>query len=112
MAPRHAGPVKQPRLHLCRRNKADSRFSMRNRSIHAQSSRTKILNRDISLRELEKAESRGMDNKTFSRIYEHAEEGDHDSEDGHSFMIDNQNLSPKKEDLKYMEEVRVHYTGL
>jgi hypothetical protein len=54
------------------------------------------------LRELENAEARGVNNKTFSEIYE---ENDGNVEDG-SFMVANPQLALKNNELEYMKEVR------
>ena len=66
-----------------------------------------IVSRDIDLRELENAEARGVNNKTFSEIYENS----NDLEDG-AFMVDNPQLALKKQDTEYMKEVSQHSSSL
>lgn len=63
-----------------------------------------IVSRDINMRELENAEARGVNNKTFSEIYEENEKHPGDLEDG-AFMVENPQLALKKNDMEYMKEV-------
>lgn len=66
-----------------------------------------MLTQDVSMRELKNSEARGMNNRTFSEIYEESEDNPKELEDG-SFMFDNPQISAKKPDREYMDEVRAH----
>ena len=70
-----------------------------------------IVSRDIDLRELENAEARGVNNRTFSEIYEEQDGNSNDLEDG-AFMVDNPQLALKKKDTEYMKEVSEHNSSL
>jgi hypothetical protein len=68
-----------------------------------------IISRDINLRELQNAEARGVNNKTFS---EKNDCNPSDLENG-AFMVENTQQALKKHDQEYMKQVReweVHYT--
>jgi hypothetical protein len=68
-----------------------------------------IISRDINLRELQNAEARGVNNKTFS---EKNDCNPSDLENG-AFMVENPQQALKKHDQEYMKQVReweVHYT--
>ena len=88
---------------LIRRRGDGKEFSIGGRAILSRTQSTDaIITRDINLRELENAEARGVNNKTFSEIYE---ENDGNVEDG-SFMVANPQLALKNNELEYMKEVR------
>lgn len=56
------------------------------------------------MRELENAEVREVNNKTFSEIYEEHDGYPRDLEDG-SFMVENPQIALKKQDQEYVKEV-------
>ena len=64
-----------------------------------------IVSHDINMRELKNAEARGMNNKTFSEIYEE-NDGNPKYGDGGTFMVENEQLALRKHDQEYMKEVR------
>ena len=70
-----------------------------------------IVSRDISMRELENAETRGVNNRTFSEIYEEHEGRPQDLEDG-TFMVDNPQLALRKNDKEYIKEVSEYDSNL
>ena len=93
-------------VNLTHRKPDGKQFSIGGRAILSRTQSTDaIITRDINLRELENAETRGVHNKTFSEIYEEHDGHPNDLEDG-SFMVDNPQLALKKHDLEYMKEVR------
>ena len=80
-------------------------FSIGGRAILTRTqSSDAIIQRDIKMRELEHAEARGVNNKTFSEIYEEHDGRPHDLEDG-SFMVDNPQIALRKHSQEYMREV-------
>ena len=88
---------------MIHRRRGGKPFSIGGRAILSRTqSSDAIISRDINMRELGNAEARGVNNKTFSEIYE---ESDGNMEDG-SFMVANSQLALRNNDLGYMKEVR------
>ena len=98
---------------LKHRQRGVKEFSIGGRAMLSRSQSTDaILSRDINLRELENAETRGVNNKTFSEIYEENDGHPSDLENG-AFMVENPQQALKKHDQAYMKQViewEVHYS--
>ena len=93
----------------CRRQ--GKAFNIGGRAVLSRTQSTdRILEHHVGMQELKKSEARGVDNKTFSQVYEESDGHTLSDLDDGAFMVENQ--VSRKPDREYMKEVRIHEHAL